>query len=369
MASSHGAYFKRALGFEEVSKIRRFETRDIVRRLGVIAPNRVYMNNYPISNPIAVFNAALTIAGDDAMIFARVIIGYYLYVSAIIAIPVPLEDIYSGSVNVNYYAAQPVIYPSTKYDVWGAEDPRVTEIDGELFMTYTGRTVNYFNPSIRKERTLPVMAIRRRNYHVWEKLYAFVLPPELRSHIISDKDSFVARIGGDYLLFHRPHMDDEMFYLTISRIPLSRLEKDSRTPPRDLVEVEVKDSLWITPHADFEEKVGWATPPIKLSENTVVALVHGVDKELHVYRLFAIQLRYCSSEGFVVEAVTPTYIMEPRKLYEVFGDRPYTVFPCGLWKVDESRALITYGAGDFMIGIGEIDVDELLGLLDRGRIY
>lgn len=366
MTPSRGSFFRKAIGFEEASLVRRFETRDIVRRLGVIAPNRVYMNNYPISNPIAVFNAAIAVSGDDAMIFARVIIGYYLYVSAIIAIPVPLEDIYSSSVNVNYYSGQPVIYPSTRYDVWGTEDPRVYEIDGELFMTYTGRTVNYFNPSIRKERTLPVTAVRRRNYHVWEKLHAYVLPPELRRHLISDKDSFLVKMGSQYLLFHRPHMDDEVFYLAVSRVPLRSLEGGGGQ--RDPIEVIVEDTQWIAPPAPFEDKIGWATPPVKLSENRVVALVHGVDRELNVYRLYAMQLRL-DSEGMVVEAVTPTYIMEPKKLYEIFGDRPYTIFPCGLWQVDESRLLITYGAGDFMVGIGEIDLDELLGLLDRGRIF
>ncbi|MNN90454.1 hypothetical protein D3C81_2084040 [compost metagenome] len=81
------------------------------------------------------------------------------------------------------------------------------------------------------------------------------------------------------------------------------------------------------------------------------------------------QLEYSRNEGIIVKAVTPTYIMEPKLLYEIFGDRPYTIFSCGLWRLSRDKILISYGAGDYMIGLGEIDLNELLGILDKGRIY
>ena len=165
----YGEYFRRAKGFSEASKRRRFETTDIVRRLGVIAPNRIYLNNYPISNPIAAFNPALTVNGDEIVVYARIIVGYYMYVSAIVSVRVPIEDLYTGNININYYASQPTIHPSTRYDVWGTEDPRVYEIDGELYMTFTGRTAYYFSPRARRERALPVTAVKIGNYHIWRK--------------------------------------------------------------------------------------------------------------------------------------------------------------------------------------------------------
>ncbi len=361
----YGEYFTKAIGFNESYVNRRFETTDIVRRLGVIAPNRIYLNNYPISNPIAAFNPALTVDGEDVIVYARIIVGYYMYVSAIVTIRVPLEDLYTGNVNINYYASQPTIYPSTRYDVWGTEDPRVYEVDGKLYMTYTGRTVNYFNPRIRRERTLPVTAVKTGNYHLWRKIHVHVLPPGLREHVISDKDAFIVKLDNDILLFHRPHMDDEGFYLTVSKID----PKELYGVQDRLREVVLKDTIWVSDKASFESKIGWATPPIKLASNEIVALVHGVDNDLEAYRLYAMQLEYSRSEGIIVKAVTPTYIMEPKLLYEVFGDRPYTIFPCGLWRLGKNRVLISYGAGDYMIGIGEIDLNELLGLLDKGRIY
>lgn len=361
----YGDYFRRAKGFSEVSKRRRFETMDIVRRLGVIAPNRIYLNNYPISNPIAAFNPALTVNGDEIVVYARIIVGYYMYVSAIVSVRVPIEDLYTGNININYYASQPTIHPSTRYDVWGTEDPRVYEIDGKLYMTFTGRTAYYFSPRARRERALPVTAVKIGNYHIWRKIHVYVFPPGLREHVISDKDAFLVKTGNELLLFHRPHMDDDGFYLTISRIDV----KELYSATSELKEIVIHDTIWVSDKAEFEKKIGWATPPIKLSSNELIALVHGVDNDLEAYRLYAMELEYSKSEGVVVKAVTPTYIMEPRLLYEVFGDRPYTVFPCGLWRLDKNKVLISYGAGDYMIGIGEIDINELLGILDKGRIY
>lgn len=203
-------YFElKSVGFDIVSSIRRFETRDIVKRVGVLSPSRVFINNYPLGNPPAIFNASIVVQGDDAIVFARVVLGYYMYVSAIATVVVPLSDILEGSVTANHYAAQVAVYPTGRYDVWGAEDPRVYEVDGKLLMTYVGRSINYFNPHIRRERTLPVTAVRMRNYSVWDKRAVHVLPPGLREHVVSDKDAFIARLGGRLLLFHRPHMDDE----------------------------------------------------------------------------------------------------------------------------------------------------------------
>ena len=297
------------------------------------------------------------------VVYARVILGYYMYVSAIALVTIPLDEVLGGDVNLNHYAAQPILYPTLRHDMWGTEDPRVYEVDGELLMTYTGRSVNYFNPVIRRERTLPITAIRVRSHRVWDKRIVHVLPRGLREHVISDKDAFIARLGTKLFLFHRPHMDDENHYLTISELPENVLAE------RSLREIEPAGTWWIAPHASYEYKIGWNIPVAKPRENELIALLHGVDRELQIYRVFAMHISYSSSEGIVVRAVTPTYIMEPTQIYEIIGDRPYVVFPCGAWLIDKSTILISYGAADQVIGFGLIDLNELLSELDRGRIY
>jgi len=366
----YGDTFGKAIGFEDVSKRRELKSVDIVRRLGVITNERVFINDFPIKNPATIFNSAIVVIGNEAVLYARIILGYYMYISSVVELKVPLQDIYSGTININSYPAKIVLYPSTRYDIWGVEDPRVYSIDEHILATYTGRTISYFNPSIRIERTLPITAVyekKNRWEYYWRKIHIYRFPQDLRTHVVSDKDAFLVKTNGELYLFHRPHMDDEGWYLIVSRVPSNILSKVIEERENGIKEVTVFNPIEVMRPANFEIKLGWATPPIELKPGKLVALIHGVDAEINAYRMFAIELEL-SRDEIVITAVTPTYIMEPKMPYEIFGDRPYTVFPCGLWKLD-NKYLISYGAGDFAIGIGEIDLNELLGYLDKGRMY
>ncbi len=354
--------FPKALGFEDARKIRRFETRDIVRRLGVLSPNRVFINNYPASTPPVIFNPSLLVEDEIVRVYARIVVGYYKYVSGIVELEIPIEDLFSGNININYYASRIVIAPSTKYDLWGAEDPRVYKIGESTYMTYTGRSINYFNPAVRIERTMPVTAIREElNERRWKKVFVHKLPDEYEEKMVSNKDAFLVSIDGRKYFFHRPHMIDENYYLLIG-------VEGRRDRTDELTEIVVNDNREIMrPLRGKELKLGWSTPPVVIGRNRVIALIHGVDNLIEAYRVFAAEIQF-TKEGVVVAAVTPSYIMAPKESYEIFGDRPYTIFPCGLWRRDD-KLLISYGAGDAMIGFGEIDLNDLIGLLDKGRIY
>lgn len=67
-------------------------TVDIVKRLGVLTPDKVHMKNYPIDHPTTVFNPTMLIEGETVRLFARVIIGFYTYTSAIALITIPIPD-------------------------------------------------------------------------------------------------------------------------------------------------------------------------------------------------------------------------------------------------------------------------------------
>ena len=348
--------FRRAPNAQELALKRVKASHDIVERLGMISPNRLHIKNHPIDRPVAVFNPAMFLENNTIKLLARIILGYYTYASAIALAEIPLDDIIDKLVDRSHYGAEIVLYPSTKYDLWGAEDPRTTYIDGRIAMVYTGRTVNYFNPVVRRERTLPVLALSD-NGRRWKKVGVFVLPDYVRSHLISDKDAFVVKTpDGKLWLFHRPHLDDEKFYLVISRL-------ESIPEASDMVEIPVHDTTIVLDPAPFEMKLGWAAPPIEVENNRWLALVHAVDKDMEVYRCFAVLLKYDGS--FTVEAVTPRYIFEPKEVYEVYGDRPLVVFPCGNVRIDD-EIVIAYGAGDYVVGFGKLRIDEVMNELDKG---
>jgi len=357
---------------EGVKTARKSKTEDIVRRVGVITAENVYLRDYPLRNPVAIFNASLTIDGDYAVLYGRIVLGYFTYASAIAEIRVPIADIQSGKIK-KHLNAEIAIIPDNNFDIWGCEDPRVCEVDNKMIMTYCGRTVNYFDASKRADRTLPIAAIRqesgrergrgreeeeggRGGRERWRKICVFRLPIELRDFLISDKDAFVSRIGSNLRLFHRIHMMDERFYLVISEIPEYTLRAVG-----GISEVSVKNTALVFEHADFEERIGWGTPPIEVAAGEYLFLLHSVCKD-KFYRVFAVLM----NEKAEVTAVTPHYIMEPRENYEVYGDRPFTVFPCGAQVIDD-EIIISYGAADSFIGIGSIDISELLSVLDTGR--
>ncbi|MET1159916.1 MAG: glycosidase [Thermoprotei archaeon] len=349
-------------GALEASSKRVPYTSDIVVRSGVISPDKVLLHNYPLNNPVAVFNPSAYSVDEYLKIYARIILGYYMYVSSIIEISIPWEDILYGYIDMNSYPGDIVVYPTNKWDVWGTEDPRVNLIDGKVYMTYTGRSINYFNPVVRKNRTLPITAVYDENEKRWVKKYVFIPEPKVFGEVVSDKDAFLYKVGDEIYLFHRPHLADDTFHLVISRV---KLREEDR-----LAEIIVDNAYTVLATPDFESKIGWAAPPIPInsSGDRVVVLIHGVDRDVVVYRVFAIEL-VLKKGDLAVTAVTPNYIMEPRAPYEVIGDRPLTVFPCGAVPFNREHILVTYGAGDYMVGLGIIELNTLLSELDKGRIY
>jgi len=347
----------------EINRVREFRTVNMVKRLGVLTSNRIHLKNYPLNNPTMIFNPAMAIENTTVKLYARIILGYFTYASSVALIEIDLNDIYGGYLDSSHYPAEIVVYPDSKYDLWGVEDPRVGQIDGKLAMTYCGRTVNYFNPAVRTERTLPMMAILEEPREKWRKRCAFRFPEDLRRFVISDKDAFVVRNRlGELLLFHRPHLTDERYYLAVSRLQTEILNQKTSK----IEEVYISDTRVPLEPADFEMKIGWATPPIEVGGGEHLVLIHGIDREIECYRVFAVLMKF---DGEVeVTAVTPHYIMEPETTYEIYGDRPYTVFPCGAQKIDD-KIIISYGAADSAIGLGEIKTDELLSILDKNRVF
>ncbi|AEA46317.1 glycoside hydrolase family 130 protein [Archaeoglobus veneficus] len=338
----------------ELKDVRRENrTEDIVVRRGVITADRVHLKKYPVDNPVTIFNASLFVEHDDIVIYGRIVLGYFTYASAVAEFMFPVKELYNNLFS-GHYTAEITVFPDNRFDLWGVEDPRVYEIDGRRLMTYCGRTVNYFDPSVRVERTLPVTAIYDGGK--WRKLCVFRMPEEYRGFVISDKDAFLVKMGNELKLFHRIHMKDENFYLVMSNVNEDVLNFDKFT------EVSVQDTTLVLEPAKFEDKLGWSTPPVKVDGEHVL-LLHAVDAETKSYRVLAILM----DDSGKVTAITPCYIMGPKESYEVYGDRPFTVFPCGAQLIDD-KLIISYGAADSAIGIGEIDVSELMSILDSNRI-
>ncbi|MET1127840.1 MAG: glycosidase [Thermoproteota archaeon] len=357
--------FGKASGMDEVAKLRTPEVRDIVKRLGAISRDSVVIEGYRAAKPMAIFNPTFVLSrGEELRFFARIVVGYYSYASSIAQLQLDLSEVLEGRLGSREYRGRIVIHPGGRYDMWGAEDPRAYLISGTLHITYTGRTVSYFDERPAMPRTVPLTAVCAENGScAWRKVYVHLPPRELESRLVSSKDAFMLEESGELLLFHRLHMDDDGFYLLVSQAASS-----TEDAGEGLQVLRAGPSYEVLRPAPFERKLGWATPPIRVGRGRVLVLIHAVGRELPTYRVLAAELEL-SREEVAVSAVTRRYIMEPRELYEVYGDRPYVVFPCGAWQVDRDTVLISYGASDTFAAMGLLSLSEVLGELDRGRIY
>ncbi len=339
---------------KKLNELRIPECRDLATRLGVITADRIFLKNFPQRHPVTAFNPALLVREDRIHVYARMILGYYKYVSAVARIDLSLEDLEERYLMYSYYSAELVVWPSTKYDIWGVEDPRVQTLEGLLAMVYTGRTYFYFSP-VNFERTVPVLAVTKDPYALWTKVAYFTLPSELKKRMVTNKDVVLLEGRKELFVMHRPHFEGMPPCLWVGRVPKELVLKGGE---EELKDVCIEDNLVVMLPASFEERLGWGTPPIRIGRDEWLAIIHSKGND-EVYRLIAITIEY-DGDYPRITGVIPYYIMEPREVYERFGDRPSVVFACGA-EVMRDKLLISYGAADSFVAFAEFDMDTLLG--------
>jgi len=331
------------------------KTVDIVKRAGVIGAKNIYLKNFPMKHPATIFNAGLLIEDNALTLYTRIIAGYYMrpYSSAIMKFQIPIEDL-QEDISKNTYEGELIITPDfdNGYDMWGTEDPRITIVNGRKVIVYCGLTKGFHDPSVKFFRNLPVGAVYEGGN--WKKIGVFKLKD---AKIIGDKDAFLVNMNG-LKLFQRPMMEYEGEFrdlCMISKVPEDIFEAS------EFREIETYDGVVPIDREKFEYKIGWGTPPLKVG-NEYLLFLHGVDMNA-IYRAFAALM----NEDGRITAVTPYYIMEPKEIYEKYGDRPHVVFPTGIGLLDD-EVIIAYGAADSFVGIGRVDLSEIMSILDSNRI-
>ncbi|MGQ9508103.1 MAG: glycoside hydrolase family 130 protein [Thermodesulfobacteriota bacterium] len=223
---------------------------------------------------------------------------------------------------------KPVFTPIGILESKGCEDPRLVSLEGKFYMTYTAYSLKGVRVSLASTR----------NFIQWER-FGVVLPD------MDNKDAvlFPERIGGRYIMLHRP-MD----------------------PPRSIWIAYSNDLVrW----GDFKKVmapiegrwdgvgIGSASPPIK-TERGWLLIYHGIDKD-GVYRLGAALLDLDDPSRVIGRYPEP--ILEPEEDYELRGEVREVVFGCGICEM-EDKYFIYYGAADKVICGATAEKKELLDL-------
>jgi predicted GH43/DUF377 family glycosyl hydrolase len=285
----------------------------------------------------AVFNPAVLYRDGRIHLLYRAIGEYEHYISRI---GYAVSD---DGYNFERVSSAPVFQPEEEYERWGCEDPRITEIEDELYMTYVA-----LERPARKGGGPPKTALAKtKDFHKFKRI-GVITPPSA-----DDRDVvlFPEKIQGRYVMLHRPHNWIGNEYGTLKPSIWIAYSQDFKNWE--------EHKLVMKPKEKWEEvKIGAGPPPIKTNEGWLL-IYHGVDDK-KVYRAGATLLDLKNPSEVISRTNKP--ILEPHEEYEKHGDVPYVVFPEGVIVID-SRLLVYYGAADKYIGVAEVELDELLGIL------
>lgn len=232
----------------------------------------------------------------------------------------------------------PVFEPANESEKDGCEDPRLTEINDQLIMTYTALR-EYSHLQVYQ---IAVTTIAKEDFAKEKWNWG---PRKLPFPGVRNKDAvlFPEKVNGRYVMLHRIEPDITIAY------------SDDLMRWCDIACV-------MAPQVDGWDnwKIGVAGTPIKINEGWLV-IYHGVSVD-RVYSLGIALLDADHPEQVLYRS--KEHILGPKEDYERFGKVPNVVFSCGNVIIDD-RFFLYYGAADSVVCVATIPMDELLSLIHK----
>jgi len=254
----------------------------------------------------------------------------------------------------NRRLAYPIFEPGHESESSGCEDPRVTLMDGCIYMTYTaydGVTPQIALASIDADDFVSYRWSRWRRHGLF------------RSGCVNkDAAVFPERFGGKVSMLHRIEPDIWITFSDDLRFPWP--DEDDRILARS-----GEGTAWDA------KKIGAGAQPIK-TEYGWLLITHGVDHH-DVYRLGVMLVDLIDPSRLIYRS--PNAILEPAQACEIGDDEcywvPNVVFTCGAvprnGRTDalktEDELLVYYGGSDSVMNVAMAKVGDLIPYEFRGR--
>lgn len=302
----------------------------------------------------AVFNCAILHYENKFHMLYRAIGEYERYISRIGY--ASSTDGYSFA-RSNHIALE----PTQDYEKYGIEDPRMVEIDNQVYITYVILSAYVTDGAVVEASTALATTTDFLKYTRLRVITSkgsnnkdVVLFPEKMSQqqssvLSSSTSSNNADGAGKYFFLHRPSSWIGSTY-GVDKPSIWLGEGNA------LTDFE-KHTLLLKPEEDWEElKVGAGPPPIKTRAGWLV-IYHGVSRE-KVYSAGAALLDLHDPSKIIGRTKTP--ILEPKEPYEKLGDVNNVVFPTGACIVDNDKLFVYYGAADKVCCLATTDLNYLL---------
>jgi predicted GH43/DUF377 family glycosyl hydrolase len=252
---------------------------------------------------------------------------------------------------------EPILVPKEDYEKYGIEDPRLVEIDKQIYLSYVvPSTYAYQNPmaSTALATTIDFENFTRLGIITTkgsDNKDVVLFPEKIITYDETTSEDKSNEQAIKYLFLHRPSSWVGAKY-GVDRPSIWLGEGHS------LRSFE-KHTLLIKPVQQWEAlKVGAGPPPIKTKYGWLL-IYHGVDRN-RVYRAGAILLDLADPAKLIGRTKEP--ILEPKEPYEKKGDVDNVVFPTGALVMD-SKLFVYYGAGDKVCCLATGDLDYVLDFI------
>lgn len=240
---------------------------------------------------------------------------------------------------------EPIYRPSADFEFptkegWnsGCEDPRITKIEGRLYMTYTA--YDGTNPPRVALTSISINDFLSRNF-VWEAP-KLISPPG-----VDDKDACIIK-------------DDKLGLIAFHRLGNSIwIDK-----LKNLEFPEVKfltGGILAQPRSDSWDnlKIGMAAPPI-VTEKGFLLFYHALCDPGFSYKIGAMLLSFDDPHKILARSSRP--LLEPEMPFEKDGQIPNAVFSCGA-VVKEGLVFLYYGGADTVTCVATVKLSSLLDML------
>ena len=230
--------------------------------------------------------------------------------------------------------------PGVETEQWGFEDARTVWVEELDRFVITCTAYGPAGPAVYLATTKDFLSVER---------HGIVISPEDKNAALLPE-----RIGGKWILFHRP---TTRFGVPHAGISLSRSD--------DL-------SSWNPPEAVLEPRAGawWDSlrigigPPLLKTDHGWLLIYHGVKETVSgaIYRVGLALLDL--EEPTRVLRRLPEWVFGPLEDYERQGDVANALFPCGFVHDEQSGELrLYYGAADVSICLATAQLDDLLAVV------
>jgi len=223
---------------------------------------------------------------------------------------------------------RPILCNDVQQELRGPEDPRIVDIDGTFYMTYTGYGGRF--PGDYR-----ICLASSTNVISWQRHGVLLDEPN------KDAALFPEKIGGRYAMLHRREPD---IWLAFSDDLLHWGSHMSIMQP-------LPDSEWES------TKIGAAGPPWRTDAGWLL-IYHGVGGQgsSRRYSLGIALLDLQDPTRVIARQTEP--ILEPELDWEIHGYVPNVVFSCGQAMVGED-IYVYYGGADTAIGVASMSLQDV----------